>query len=347
MNMTQVAEAAGVSQATVSRVVNGRTFVAEATRQRIFEAIEELGYEVKPPERRPGRMPVPEVLPKSGLVAVLVNRDATLIHSDFVFRLYRNVEFESNRNGLSTMLHFLDPDLALPPLFDRIDAFLVLGSPSDALPNAVWSRPVVWLTSFRRTGETMIITGNDEVGRLAAEFLIGRGHSRLGFFLPEAENPSYQARGKSFRIAASKRGTAVSRFAASRKRREKQKGVSSLEELEERLAPLVDRFLCESIRPTGIFSPSDATTSLLYRHLGRHDIALGKDVEIVSCDNEQSYLAGLTPRPASIDLGIETRAKLAVQNLVEQMEEKQSARGGRLEIDPVLIEGDEVDWTLL
>ncbi len=340
MNMTQVAEAAGVSQATVSRVVNGRTFVAEVTRRRVFEVIEELGYTIRPPERRPGRVAVPEVAPQSGLFAVLVNRDATLIHSDFVFRLYRSVQTEANRSGFSTILHFLDNELAVPPLFDRIDAFLILGSPSDSLPKAVWSRPVVWLTSFRRKGVASIITGNKEVGRLAAEYLLSRKHGKLGVFLPETENPSYVARGRAFQIAASKQGAMVRRYAPASRRSETSLGVSSVAELESKLAPLVDRYLKESIQPTGLFSPSDATTALLHRLLGRGGIAHGKDVEIVSCDNEQSYLAGLTPRPATIDLGIETRAKLAVQHLVTELKEKQLGRGLRLEIEPTLVPGD-------
>lgn len=42
--MTQVAELAGVSSQTVSRVVNGRTNVDPATRDRVVTAMEDLGY---------------------------------------------------------------------------------------------------------------------------------------------------------------------------------------------------------------------------------------------------------------------------------------------------------------
>ena len=39
-----VAKEAGVSLATVSRVINGSTVVKEPTRERVQEAIEKLGY---------------------------------------------------------------------------------------------------------------------------------------------------------------------------------------------------------------------------------------------------------------------------------------------------------------
>src|SRR5581483_2193462 len=41
----QVAKLAGVSRATVSRVLNGSTHVSEETKKRIYAAMAELGYE--------------------------------------------------------------------------------------------------------------------------------------------------------------------------------------------------------------------------------------------------------------------------------------------------------------
>lgn len=43
--LRHVAEVAGVSQATVSRVLNGKTGVAESTRREVLRALTELGYE--------------------------------------------------------------------------------------------------------------------------------------------------------------------------------------------------------------------------------------------------------------------------------------------------------------
>ncbi|MCF4123636.1 LacI family transcriptional regulator [Antribacter sp. KLBMP9083] len=45
VTITDVAKAAGVSVATVSKVVNGRYGVAPATAARVFEVVEQLGYE--------------------------------------------------------------------------------------------------------------------------------------------------------------------------------------------------------------------------------------------------------------------------------------------------------------
>ena len=44
VSMAEVARRAGVSQQTVSRVVNGHSNVSEATRERVLAAIRELGF---------------------------------------------------------------------------------------------------------------------------------------------------------------------------------------------------------------------------------------------------------------------------------------------------------------
>src|SRR2546421_13109035 len=43
--LTEVAEKAGVSEATVSRVLNGREGVSETTRNAVLTALDVLGYE--------------------------------------------------------------------------------------------------------------------------------------------------------------------------------------------------------------------------------------------------------------------------------------------------------------
>lgn len=51
VTLADVAELAQVSKMSVSRVLNGQTGVSEQTRQRIVEAIEQLGYVQNPPPR--------------------------------------------------------------------------------------------------------------------------------------------------------------------------------------------------------------------------------------------------------------------------------------------------------
>ncbi len=45
--MLEVAKRAGVSKATVSRVLSGNGYVSQETKDRVFQAVEESGYRPK------------------------------------------------------------------------------------------------------------------------------------------------------------------------------------------------------------------------------------------------------------------------------------------------------------
>ena len=55
ITISDVAERANVSKMSVSRVLNGQTGVSEKTRQRILEAVEQLGYVAQPIRGRRGK----------------------------------------------------------------------------------------------------------------------------------------------------------------------------------------------------------------------------------------------------------------------------------------------------
>jgi DNA-binding LacI/PurR family transcriptional regulator len=47
-------------------------------------------------------------------------------------------------------------------------------------------------------------------------------------------------------------------------------------------------------------------------------------VKVISCDNEQSRLSALFPRPASIDLDTDEIGRRAVEQLLKRMSNRQS-----------------------
>jgi DNA-binding LacI/PurR family transcriptional regulator len=89
------------------------------------------------------------------------------------------------------------------------------------------------------------------------------------------------------------------------------------------LAELVDAFVALSPRPTGLFIDRDSTTARVYPMLMRHGIQPGRDVTIISCDNEEVALSGLYPRPASIDLGTTELGCRVVRRLLLRIENRE------------------------
>jgi DNA-binding LacI/PurR family transcriptional regulator len=72
-------------------------------------------------------------------------------------------------------------------------------------------------------------------------------------------------------------------------------------------------------RPDGLFVSQDVEAIGLYPMLVQHGIRPGIDVQIISCNNEQSGLAMLSPRPATIDLGTDQIGRWAVTRLVNRI----------------------------
>ncbi len=96
-----VARRAGVSTATVSRVITGRGYVSPASRDQVLAAADDLGY-------------VPNGLARglktrhSGLVALLVPE----IVNSFYTTVARGVEDVANANGLQVIVGNTDEDAA-------------------------------------------------------------------------------------------------------------------------------------------------------------------------------------------------------------------------------------------
>jgi DNA-binding LacI/PurR family transcriptional regulator len=72
-------------------------------------------------------------------------------------------------------------------------------------------------------------------------------------------------------------------------------------------------------RPDGLFVSQDVEAIGLYPMLVQRGIRPGGDVQIISCNNEQSGLAMLSPRPATIDVGTDQIGRWALTRLVNRI----------------------------
>jgi len=93
LTLADVAKAAGVSPATVSRALNEPSLVKAATRQRVMEAVEELRY-------RPNRMARDLAGGRSRSVGVIVSNLA----NPFFLDIFHSVEYEAKRHGYEVLV---------------------------------------------------------------------------------------------------------------------------------------------------------------------------------------------------------------------------------------------------
>lgn len=184
-NLEDVAAAAGVSRATVSRVVNGWSSVAPELRTRVQHAIDELGYV-------PNQAARSLVTRRTDAVALVVAEPDPRVFADpFFSGIVRGVSQELMQAGVQLVLLMAQsvPDLDRIERYLRaapLDGVLLVSEHAshDPIPRAMVAAGVPVVIGGRplQPGLDVPWVDNDNLGgaRLAAEHLRDRGRRVLG-----------------------------------------------------------------------------------------------------------------------------------------------------------------------
>lgn len=178
--LEDVAKLAGVSRATVSRVVNAAPLVAEATVTAVQRAIDELGYQ-------PNRAARALVTRRTGVVAVLVVETDDLV--------FRDPYFPQAYHGALQAFQELDTQVVLamarpgekPTAMVRylesghLDGAIVLSHHGPELAQAMEAsrQPVVFVGNPEVDGVCFVDLDNRQAARTATEHLIAGGSRRI------------------------------------------------------------------------------------------------------------------------------------------------------------------------
>ena len=92
--------------------------------------------------------------------------------------------------------------------------------------------------------------------------------------------------------------------------------------------------------PGGLFVSRDEEVVQVYRLLLERGVRPGRDIEIISCDNENIRLAMLHPRPATIEIATADIARRAVRRLETRIKQPREAPV-RILVTPHLVLPDE------
>lgn len=337
MNLVDIANRAGVSTATVSKVINNYPSVSRAMVERVRDVMREM--EVEPSSRRrPSRaLNLP--------VAVLVLH-ANQFHaytSTFQFML-SGVESSLRARGIDMVLAHVTKAEDMPAVVTsrQVRGLILVGHhPDEDIVRLLEDLPAVWLTSHHAATGDVLLSGNEAVGRLAANYLVGRGH-RCVATLDVIRNPVSELRRQFFEFIAAGHGATVSHYVGEDVEDLFQdQPALDLARLEAQVTPLVDRLLADPQRATGLFVPFDMQAAMVYRVLARRGIRPGADLDIVGSDDERAALIGLYPRPATINIGPATMGRRAVEQLFLRIEnQREDERRVRMLVEPELVPGD-------
>jgi len=177
-NIRDVARAAGVSYQTVSRVLNDSPNLRPETRQRVLEAIDQLGY-------RPNQAARALVTSRSGVIGVLVaSRAAAYGVQTTVYEIEDAARDAGYRVAVTTCL---SDDGSMRQAVDQligqaVEAIVVVAPQArvfDRLTAQPLGIPFVMLDSERRDAGHSVSVDQFEGARVATRHLIELGHSRI------------------------------------------------------------------------------------------------------------------------------------------------------------------------
>jgi DNA-binding LacI/PurR family transcriptional regulator len=342
-----VARVAKVALGTVSRVLNGEQGVDAELALRVERAMATLRYRRL---RRPRQSPsAASTLAGRRLALVLLGFHRSLVDLPVVAAALHGVEAEVARAGGS--LAFVDvPDPSSPPqaLRDRAYDALVCkaaqqGDPLARCPRALAeslrARPLVWLLCRPLAGVGDSVDADDvAIGTMACEYLLARGHRRLAVLDPDPGHRTLERRRMAFTWRAQQAGAQLQSFVGAAPRR----GLPLRPIEAGQVDALVDKLLAARPRPTALFCPADSIAALVYRALAARGLSVGRELSLVSANNETPLLAGLHPGLDTIDARAELAGRRAVAQLAWRLDHPDDPSGMTIQVAPTLVERGSV-----
>jgi LacI family transcriptional regulator len=194
-----VAQRAGVSPSTVSRILNGTAVVSDEKRAAVDEAVAKLGF-----------VPNPVARGLAGGRTLSIGVVSQAIDSPFYGAALRGIEMELDAAGYSPLFmsgHWrADEEARCIDVLKsrRVDGLIVLtGRLADsALRSVARALPVVVTGRYLKAGNLLSMDfDNREGARQAAQHLIDLGHRRIAFISGDPEHPDAVDRLQGYRSA--------------------------------------------------------------------------------------------------------------------------------------------------
>jgi len=316
VSITDVAKAAGVSVATASRVFNNSLSVKPNTRKRVQDAAISLGYSL--PERRPGPKPGSRTRSKRVLLLNFMDRShyTAQVPSTYLALLKGLHEgCRAQHISLCELPMSTDAELSNELQSGGYVGFLLLGNPPHKSVQAfLKKKPCCWLMNnpWTPTWGDHVMPDHREVGMLAADYLISHRVKNPAVIKLGCADRVTALRQEGFAYAGAKAGVPVLSLAA-----EGQlvgEGVPYPEEVY--VDEIVEGIKQMNPRPDGFFIDCDRSLATLYPVMVREKLIIPKKTVLIGCNNQQLYLKGIRPHPATIDVHFEQIGRIGVSQLL-------------------------------
>lgn len=316
--LADVAARAGVSTALVSTVMRDVPGASAATRQRILQAAEEIGYR---PDARARLLRSS----RSRLIGVTFGVQHGF-HGDLVTGLYEAADSQGYEIALSAVTPRRDERRAVGSLLqDRCEAMILLGPESRVgyLAELAERRPVVVVArAVNDRAVDVVRTADDEGLRQAVDHLVTLGHRRIAH-IDGGRAPGAAQRRRGYRQTMRRHGLDTDILIV-------PGGIS-----EEDGAQAARELLATTPRPTAVAVFNDRSATGVLDVLRKAGLVVPQDISVVGFDDSRlARLSHVDLTTVAQDAG--RMARLAVGRAVDRLDG--TATGGReIVIPPRLI----------
>ncbi|MBP2169438.1 DNA-binding LacI/PurR family transcriptional regulator [Erwinia toletana] len=309
MSIQKIARLAGVSVATVSRVLNNIDTVKPGNRQRVLDAIKASNYQ-------PNLLARQLRTARSGMLLVMVSN----ISNPFCADVVQGIEAEAEKNGYRILLCNSGSDIvrsqsSLQLLSGKmVDGVISMDALSTLpeLQNLIGDAPWVQCAEYDDASAVSTVGINDiEASRFVTDYLLQQGRQRIAMINHDLSYKYANLREKGYRDLLAERGIDYCQIRyAAKLNYESGKGET-------------EYLLSGAERPDAIFAVSDTLAAGALSAIADAGLNVPQDIAVVGFDGtELGFIT--TPQLTTIEQPTTEIGKQAVTLLLRKINDPQS-----------------------
>lgn len=291
VTLREVAEAAGVSTATVSLVINKKknARIGDETRQRVHDAIRQLGY-------RPNAMAKTLVSGTSRFIGLVADGVAT---TPFAGQIIHGAQDEAWKHGYALLItntegnRDLEKDAITMMLEYKVRGILYstwFHRPTD-IPDTLREADFVLVNCFspKPGAARAVVPDEAQGGKSATEILLRGGHRRVAFINATIPAPAKDGRLQGYKDALEAAGISFDPGLVLEAYPDQEGGYRATGELLKR-------------NVTAVYCYNDRMAMGLYDGLRENGLSIPDDMAVVGFDNQEVIAAHLRPPLSTVSL---------------------------------------------
>ena len=320
--LTDVAELAGVSPTTVSRVINKKGYLSQKTIDKVHESMRELNY-------YPNNLARSLQGKSTQLVGLIFPTLDNIFYAELINHLERGLFDHGYKTILCNSQHNAEKELDYLQMLqaNQVDGIIAGAHNLNHQDYEKLTAPIVSFDRFLGKGISIVSSDNYQGGRLATQALLKHQlkHIMMITGSNDPHSPTYQ-RYQAYVDTMSEAGLEPHWIAL--------KGDYSLVRKE-----MLIRDILKEHQPEGIFCSDDQTALLVLNQMKQLGLTSPEDIRLIGYDGT-SFIQNYIPSLTTIQQPIEELASLLIDVLIRQIKQPDEVIEERLTLPVRLITGE-------